>query len=110
MTGIPQPNKHDFTGHMCGLWLAGAVLAKMAGSEITGTEHFIEQCVTELQKNFLTAGDVMDGAWSPAPRPGTDNGMFFGFWSGEILRGLSLYVMYKNGLNDLAEKQKRATT
>ena len=110
MTGIPQPDKHDFTGHMCGLWLAGAVMANMAGSEVIGTEHFIEQCVTELQKNYLTSGDVMDGAWSPAPRPGTDNGMFFGFWSGEILRGLSLYVMYKSGLNYPADKQKRATT
>ena len=51
----------------------------------------------------------MDGGWSPAPRLGTDNGMFFGFWSGEILRGLSLYVMYKNGLTYPAGKQKRTT-
>ena len=94
---------------MCGLWLAGAVLAKMAGSEIEGLEHFIEQCVTELQRHYLSTGDVMDGGWSPAPRLGTDNGMFFGFWSGEILRGLSLYVMYKNGLTYPAGKQKRTT-
>ena len=109
MAGLPQPDAQDFTGHMCGLWLAGAVLARMAGSEIEGLEHFIEQCVTELQRHYLSTGDVMDGGWSPAPRLGTDNGMFFGFWSGEILRGLSLYVMYKNGLTYPAGKQKRTT-
>ncbi|MNP73970.1 hypothetical protein D3C76_1707650 [compost metagenome] len=37
----------------------------------------------------------MNGCWSPAVRLGTDNGMFFGFWAGEILRGLSLYIQYR---------------
>ena len=37
----------------------------------------------------------MNGCWSPAVRLGTDNGMFFGFWAGEILRGLGMYVLLK---------------
>jgi hypothetical protein len=37
----------------------------------------------------------MNGSWSPAVRLGTDNGMFFGFWAGEIMRGLSMYILLK---------------
>lgn len=100
---LPKPDPTDFTGHMCGLWLAGACLAKLAGSKVEGLDFLIESCVDELQKNFVNTGIpnmVMNGSWSPAIRLGTgtgpeNNGMFFGFWSGEILRGLGLYMLTK---------------
>ncbi|WXH65939.1 tail protein [Salmonella phage SeKF_80] len=93
----------DFTGHMCGLWLAGACISYLAGSKVEHSDRLIEMLVNELAKEYVVTGvpnHVMDGSWSPAPRVNTgsgpeNNGMFFGFWSGEILRGLGLYLMYK---------------
>lgn len=99
MTGVPQPDPDDFTGHVTGLWLAGACLAALAGSKVAGLDYLIEACVTELQNNYVVTsvpGHAMNGSWSPAVRVGTDNGMFFGFWAGEILRGLGLYIQYRN--------------
>lgn len=99
MTGLPQPHSDDFTGHMTGLWLAGACLAGLAGCQVAGLDGFIESCVTELQSHYIVTpvpGHPMNGSWSPAVRMGTDNGMFFGFWAGEILRGLGLYIQYRN--------------
>lgn len=98
---ISDPN--DFTGHMVGLWLAGACISALAGSKVDGAPFMIEQLVTELTNNYINTGipnQVMNGSWSPGVRLETgngpeSNGMFFGFWSGEILRGLSMYTMYK---------------
>ena len=93
----------DFTGHMCGLFLSGAVFSYLAGSEVPGIENFIELLVGELVRNYHITdipNHVMNGSWSPGLRLDTgsgpeSNGMFFGFWSGEILRGLGLYLIYK---------------
>ena len=96
MTGTAKPMADDFTGHMTGLWLAGACLAGLAGSQVAGLDGLIEACVTELQTHYVVTpvpGQPMNGCWSPAVRLGTDNGMFFGFWAGEILRGLGMYVL-----------------
>lgn len=97
------PNKaafieDDFTGHMCGLWLAGTSYALLAGSEVEGLESLAEDCVRELSEGFTItdiANKNINGCWSPAPRVSSDNGMYFGFYTGEIYRGLSLYIMYK---------------
>lgn len=99
---IYDPN--DFTGHMVGLWLAGACIAHLAGSTFRNTDSLVEMLVSELARAYVTTGvpnHVMDGSWSPAVRLSTgsgveSNGMFFSFWSGEILRGLGLYLLYKN--------------
>lgn len=93
----------DFTGHMCGLFLAGACISYLAGSKASGIENLIEMLAAELSRNYQvtpTPNHVMNGSWSPALRLNTgsgpeNNGMFFGFWSGEILRGLGLYMLYK---------------
>lgn len=93
----------DFTGHMCGLWLAGACIAHLAGSKVEHDDRLIEMLVNELTSNYHITGipnHVMNGSWSPGLRLNTgngpeNNGMFFGFWSGEIYRGLGLYMMYK---------------
>lgn len=92
------PLTDDFTGHMCGLWLTGACMAAMAGSTVPELDLLIEACVEELCKNYIVTGvpgQPMDGSWSPAVRLGTDNGMYFGFWGGEIMRALSMYIIYK---------------
>ena len=99
MTSVPLPEQDGFTGHVTGLWLAGACLAGLAGCQVAGLDDLIEACVTELQNNYVVTplpGQPMNGSWSPAVRLGTDNGMFFGFWAGEILRGLGLYILYRN--------------
>lgn len=98
-TSVPVPLPDDFTGHMSGLWLGGACLAFMSGRRVAGTEKYIEQNCQEIIDNYkvTTAGQIMNGCWSPGLRLGTDNGMFFGFWAGEILKGLGLYLMYKEG-------------
>ncbi|MBS1079236.1 hypothetical protein [Gluconobacter kondonii] len=103
MDSVPAPVANDFTGHMTGLWLAGACSAWLAGSRLSGLETFIEQCVDELRAHYINTGipgQIMNGSWSPAIRLETGNGpeangMFFGFWAGEILRGLGLYMAYR---------------
>lgn len=98
MESTPYPDPDDFTGHMTGLWLAGCVFASLAGCKITGILPVIEACVDELNNNLVQtgiAGHAMNGGWSPAVRLGTDNGMAFGFWTGEALRGLALYTQWQ---------------
>lgn len=103
MESLPVPVPDDFTGHMCGLWMAGACFAALAGSSNPKVHPLIEMLVREMFANYKVTdvpGHVMNGAWSPALRLDTgsgpeSNGMFFGFWSGEILRGLSMYMIYK---------------
>lgn len=88
----------DFTAHMCALWLAGSSFALLAGCEVPGLETLLDQAVKELNDGYTvtsTPGAGINGAWSPAPREGTDNGMAFGFYTGEIFRGLAMYMMYK---------------
>lgn len=97
-TALPEVLPYDFTAHMVGLFLAGACSAAMAGSTNTNLDKLITMLVNEFITQYAVYGpdDVMNGSWSPAPRTGTDNGQYFGFYAGEILRGLSLYMMYKN--------------
>lgn len=95
---VPTYVANDFTGHMTGLWLAGCCFAALAGSTIKDLDWLIEKAVAELAENYVVTGvpgHKMDGSWSPAVRLGTDNGMYYGFWAGEIFRGLGLYILYK---------------
>lgn len=121
-TNFPQegpalPDPTDFTGHMCGLWLAGASFTALCGSDILHeAEELMEMLVNELEtKQDVTGvpGHVMDGGWSPALRLSTGSGpesnaMYFGFYSGEILRGLGLYLSYKRKgpLGDIYDMSK----
>lgn len=98
---VPVPVDDDFTGHMCGLWLSGACMAAMAGLDDPEVGFLIDVCLAELRNNFDVTSipdNNMNGSWSPALRLDSDNGMFFGFHSGEILRGLGTYMIYKSGL------------
>lgn len=92
--GPPPAIEDDFTGHMSGLFLAGMCMAHMAGCRIPGLERAIEICVNDIQRNYEVRSDPddpMNGSWSPW----AGGGMFFGFWAGEILRGLGMYVLYR---------------
>ncbi|MGL4616511.1 MAG: phage tail protein [Shewanella sp.] len=101
--GVSEPDPTDFTGHMSGLWLAGMCQAYMAGCRVDGMEQLIEDCVSELRYHYVVTevpDHVMNGAWSSGLRMNTgngpeNNGMFFGFWAGEIMRGLGMYILYK---------------
>lgn len=110
MNRQPYPLENDFTGHMTGLWLAGCCSAYMAGCRVEGLQELIEGCVKELHDNYivLDSNHVMNGCWSPSPRAssGSDkecNGVFYGFWAGEILRGLGLYLQYKRGVKTVEQ-------
>jgi len=97
---LPVVETDDFTGHMAGLWLAGSAILGILGSTVEGLDSLIEDCMTEIQKNYTVTdipGHPMNGSWTPAARSSGDNGMFFGFWAAEILRGLGAYIIYKEG-------------
>jgi len=89
-----------FTGHMSGLWLAGASMMAIAGYP---DHELLDLLFTEIQKNYdvITPNHVMNGSWCPAIRSGNEttqqnNSMYFGFYTGELLRGLALYMKYYN--------------
>lgn len=90
----------EFTPHMSGLWLAGACSMAIAGYP---DDELIQMLFDEVQSYYevITSNHVMNGTWAAAIRPGTpttaeNNSMFFGFYSGEVLRGLGLYIEYYN--------------
>lgn len=89
-----------FTGHMSGLWLAGASMMAIAGYP---DHELLDLLFAEIQQNYnvVSANHVMNGGWSSAIRSGSpttpqNNSMFFGFYTGELLRGLALYMKYYN--------------
>ena len=97
------PNKpvwveDDFTAHMCALWLAGCCWALLAGATNPNYEKVVNAAIKELGDGFTITSipnKPINGAWSPAPRESSDNGMAFGFYTGEALRALGLYITYK---------------
>lgn len=89
-----------FTGHMSGLWLAGASMMAIAGYP---DHELLDLLFTEIQNNYdvISPNHVINGTWCPAIRPGYEtteqnNSMYFGFYTGELLRGLALYMKYFN--------------
>lgn len=102
METAPEPIEWDFTAHMAGPWLAGACYAKLAGSQLPGLDDFIEASVKEILDNQINLpyDQIMNGSWSSEVREETGegaacNGVFYGYWSGEILRGLAMYLLAK---------------
>ncbi|HHS7556225.1 TPA: phage tail protein [Salmonella enterica] len=98
-----KPNKpvwveNDFTAHMCALWIAGSCYAAMAGCKVEGLTRIMEMGMKEMGDNFTVTdipGKAINGAWSPWANPTTDNGQAFGFYTGEAMRALGLYMLYK---------------
>lgn len=96
MDKAPVPIENDFTGHMSGLYLAGISRAYLSGIRVPGHITLAKLVYDEIQANYIQNPenpDTMNGGWSPWGDPGNNgaNGMFFGFWAGELLRGLGWY-------------------
>lgn len=65
--------------------------------------ELLDLLFTEIQNNYdvISPNHVINGTWCPAIRPGFEtteqnNSMYFGFYTGELLRGLALYMKYFN--------------
>ena len=99
----PAPNPpyytgKDFVGHMTGLWLAGASYSALAGTKEPEVEFVMETCEKELVAKYDITnipGHPMNGGWSPWMDLKGGNGMAYGFYTGEIFRGLSTYILYR---------------
>lgn len=89
----------DFTSHMSALFMGGCAYIGLAGfeSEIPNIGVVADRCFELIQENYivLSPNHPMNGSWSSAPRANTDNGVFFGFHAGELLRGFGLYALYR---------------
>lgn len=90
----------DFTSHMSALFMAGCSYIGLAGleSQIPNIGIVADRCFELIQENYIVVSPnhPMNGSWSSAPRANTDNGVFFGFHAGELLRGFGLYALYRN--------------
>lgn len=102
-TQLPSTDSTDFTGHMSGLWLAGACCLALAGYKQPAIKTVIDNTIAELEDNFkiVASNHPMNGSWSPAVRANSNNGMFYGFWAGELLRSLGLYLRYLDSLEEI---------
>lgn len=103
-TEAPKPVANDFTGHMSGLYLAGISKAYILGVRIPGHIELAQKVYQEIVDNYVQRPgypDIMNGAWSPFADPQNNgkDGMFFGFWAGEIMRGLSQYAEMLDNIN-----------
>lgn len=93
------PTPDDVSEHMLGLYLAGTAMADDAGvtNDKVKSYNVQEACITRLfqrYRNTGIAGHSMNGSYSDDPFHGPgDNGMYFGFYGGEIFRGLGMFIM-----------------
>lgn len=98
----PYVDPTDYTGHMTALWLSGATMASLGGCDHPHIQYIVDKCFNEIYTNYVNTGipsQIMNGSWSPAVRLESgngpeSNGMFFGFWSGETLRALGMYILF----------------
>lgn len=94
----PAKSNPDHTGHMTAHWMAGAILLIMNGSQLTtDLQTIIEGCQVEFENTYVRAYDE-DAHMSGGFSPWVGGHMFYGFWAGEIIRALSLYVIYRDWL------------
>src|SRR5690625_2008923 len=93
----PNAPEGEFEGDMAGLFLAGASHAYRAGCRVDGILELIETIYKQIKDNYVTDTNYPDmvGSWSPW----VGGGMFFGFWSGELLRGLGSYILHRKQLS-----------
>jgi len=66
--------------------LKGAIFAKKAGADAVKCNRVIAKLFALLVSFNITSGDML-GSFTPDP----DNGVFYGFWAGEMLEALALY-------------------
>lgn len=96
---VSRPLENDPTAHMLGNWLAGACSIALAGSTLEGLDRFIHLCVTELSDQYIINGTQVTGSFSPYPF-GEDATMY-GYYIGEVFKGLGLYLQYANNVQTI---------
>lgn len=92
-TADPATTNPDHVGHMTGLWLAGCVEMLNAGDKTGVPQQVIQYCLTELHNTYVIVqgeNQDMSGCFSSW----VGGRMFYGFWAGEIFRGLGLYLSW----------------
>ncbi|WP_299262883.1 phage tail protein [uncultured Psychrosphaera sp.] len=93
------PVEDDFNAAMCGLWLSGCSLAGLAGCQLDGLEEFMGACIAEMEDNYEVISHKVDhpmnGTWSSWASPNDNEGQYYGFHGAEAMKGLALYLLYK---------------
>jgi len=80
--------------HMIAVALQGALWSRKAGINLSLCNRVIDKLYAMLKAyNIVSDGIGMDGAFTPDPDP--SNGVFYGYWGGEILTVLSLHAILK---------------
>ena len=74
-------------------FLSGACKMALSNSTNPNLPYLIETLHDEIMKNYevLSAGHHMNGCFSSW----ANGEQFFGFWAGDILKALGLYIQYK---------------
>lgn len=91
----PALSSPDHVGHMTAHWLAGSVLLAMSGFQHPDLDYIIQTCSKEFENTYVVTkgkSEHMSGCFSPW----VGGNMFYGFWTGEIMRGLACLMMYQD--------------
>lgn len=90
---LPEPD--DYTAHMSGLWLAGFSMAWLADVRVPGMAKFMNDNAKILAEKSVRepSNHIMNGSFSSWP----GGGQYYGFYTGEVMRGLSLYLLAMRG-------------
>ncbi|WP_321868583.1 hypothetical protein [Paraburkholderia tropica] len=91
----PTQDDPDNVGHMTGLFLAGCVEMLNAGDTTGIPQQVIKALLHQLNITYVIgSGDYADmsGSWSSY----AGGHYFYGFWAGEIFRGLGLLMEWIN--------------
>lgn len=104
------PSNPDHTAHMTGLILAGCAEMKFAGSKSTYVDRCMAGCLRELHRTMVVLqpddNDHMNGSFSAW----AGGNYFYGFWFGEVARGLSLYSMWVEQEQKAWQRRTQAET
>ncbi|CAL9977682.1 tail protein [Vibrio phage D528] len=92
-TNGPTYTEGEFGGHMTANFLSGACKMAMSGSTNSNLEYVIETLYKEIVDNYHVVGPdaKMNGSYSDW----VGGNMFFGFWAGDILKSLGMYIKYQ---------------
>jgi len=72
---------------MIAVALKGALFAKRAGADTAKATRVIQALYTLMVSFNITHGDML-GSFTPDP----ENGIFYGYWAGEMMESLALYI------------------
>jgi hypothetical protein len=98
----PTQNNPDNVGHMTGLFLAGCIEMLNAGDKTGVPKQVARALIRQLESTYVVVqgqSQHMSGSFSAW----TGGNYFYGFWAGEIFRGLGLYLEWLNAGNTLLD-------